>query len=95
MRAASCRLARAFVCFLRWCLCSPDLVQNGKVTAALVGTLVRALGKNPLQKEVDQWISDLGGADTPIDVATVKKVTAKPVDCRVALGFRVVSLPRR
>jgi len=47
--------------------------KNGKVTAALIGTLVRALGKNPLQKEVDQWVSDLGGADTPIDVATVKK----------------------
>lgn len=47
--------------------------KNGKVTASLVGTLVRALGKNPLQKEVDGWISDLGGADTPIDVATVKK----------------------
>jgi hypothetical protein len=48
--------------------------QNGKVTAALIGTLVRALGKNPLQKEVDAWVSELGGADTPIDVATVKKV---------------------
>ena len=39
----------------------------------MIGTLVRALGKNPLQKEVDEWIAALGGPDASLDVAAVKK----------------------
>ena len=47
--------------------------KNGKITANMIGTLVRALGKNPLQKEVDEWIAALGGPDAALDVAAVKK----------------------
>jgi len=43
----------------------------------MIGTLVRALGKNPLQKDVDSWIEELGGPDKPIDVKTVKKYYGK------------------
>ena len=41
--------------------------------SSMIGTLVRALGKNPLQKEVDEWIAALGGPDASLDVAAVKK----------------------
>merc|ERR1711991_953361 len=47
--------------------------KKGKVEASQIGTLVRALGKNPLQKDVDSWIEELGGPSKSIDVSTVKK----------------------
>lgn len=51
----------------------PFPASASQMTASMIGTLVRALGKNPLQKEVDGWIAELGGADASIDVSTVKK----------------------
>lgn len=51
--------------------------KSGKMTASMIGTLVRALGKNPLQKEVDEWIAALGGPDASIDVGAVKKYYAQ------------------
>ncbi len=51
--------------------------KNGKITASMIGTLVRALGKNPLQKEVEEWIAALGGPEAPLDVSAVKKYYAQ------------------
>eukprot|EP01092_Planopodium_desertum_P007343 TRINITY_DN3001_c0_g1_i1.p1 TRINITY_DN3001_c0_g1~~TRINITY_DN3001_c0_g1_i1.p1 ORF type:complete len:138 (+),score=50.27 TRINITY_DN3001_c0_g1_i1:64-477(+) len=49
---------------------------------SLLGTCVRALGKNPSEKEVQEWIKELGGKR--FDVETLKKYAAKkapkPID---------------
>merc|ERR1712087_1011145 len=52
-----------------------DTRKEGKIPAAEIGTLVRALGKAPLESEVDAIIDEIG--DSPFDEKTLQKVFKK------------------
>ena len=49
-----------------------DKDKDGKITGEELGTVIRALGKCPLQSEVNQWMKEAGGESATIDVSTFK-----------------------
>jgi len=49
-----------------------DKDKDGKISAEELGTVIRALGKNPLQSEIAEMIKDNGGEASLINFSTFK-----------------------
>ena len=50
---------------------------SDKIEASQIGTIVRAAGRCPTEKDVEGWIKEIGGPTTKIDAKTCQKYYAK------------------
>ena len=54
-----------------------DQDGDGKVTAAELGTLIRASGKNPTQKEINAIVEEVGGPNASISLDKYKELARR------------------